>query len=138
MTEAEILVVRGGLTGLVISVVSVSFGMISAYIAGLWLFLKDAPFALRFLAFSLLSMGLVFMGALTWGLHALLLGSDRAWMKLENTATEIPNFGGQRPDFLHGLSLYELSAGLGFLAFGAIYLALAYMTFVYRWPERPE
>lgn len=138
MTEAEILVVRGGLTGLVISVVSVSFGMISAYIAGLWLFLKNAPFALRFLAFSLLSMGLVFMGALTWGLHALLLGSDRAWMKLKSTATEIPNFGGQRPDFLHGLSLYELSAALGFIAFGAIYLALAYMTFVYRWPHRDQ
>jgi hypothetical protein len=135
MTEAEILVIRGGLTGLIISVVSVSFGMISAYIAGLWLFLKHAPFVLRFLTFSLLSLGLIFMGTLTWGLHALLLGSDRAWMKLTSTATEIPSFGGQRPDFLYGLSLYEISAALGFVAFCTIYAALAYMTFLYRWPD---
>jgi hypothetical protein len=31
MTEAEILSIRNELTGLVVSVVSVSFGMISAY-----------------------------------------------------------------------------------------------------------
>ena len=46
MTEAEILAMRIGLTGLIISVVSVAFGMISAYIAGLWLFLSRAPFSL--------------------------------------------------------------------------------------------
>lgn len=133
MSEAEILVLRGGITGLVITVVSVSFGMISAYIAGLWLFLKDAPFALRTLAFLLLSAGLVFMGAIAWGLHELLLSTDRAWAKLDVTVTEIADFGGFRPPFLGGLSLYEASAGLGFVAFAGIYLALAYMTFVYRW-----
>lgn len=133
MTEAEILVLRGGLTGLVISVVSVSFGMVSAYIAGLWLFLKNAPFALRFVAFALLSVGLIFMGAMTWGLHELLLSTDRAWAKLDTTATGIPSFGGERPAFLGGLSIYEASAGLGLIAFGAIYLALAYMTFLFRW-----
>ena len=133
MTEAEILVLRGGLTGLVISVVSVSFGMISAYIAGLWLFLKRAPFALRLIAFLLLSAGLAFMGAITWGLHELLLSTDRAWSKLATTATEIPNFGGTRPEYLLGFTIYEASAALGFLAFAGIYLALVYMTFGYRW-----
>lgn len=135
MTEAEILVLRGGLTGLVISVVSVSFGMISAYIAGLWLFLKRTPFALRLLAFLLLTAGLVFMGAITWGLHELLLSTDRAWAKLPTTATEIPNFGGMRPAYLHGLTLYEASAAIGLLSFAGIYLALAYMTFGYRWRD---
>ncbi len=133
MSEAEILVLRGGLTGLVISVVSVSFGMISAYIAGLWLFLKDAPFALRGLAFLLLTAGLAFMGAITWGLHELLLSTDRAWAKLGETATGITDFGGLRPPYLGGWSLYEASAGLGLASFASIYLALAYMTFFYRW-----
>ncbi|MEM9355448.1 MAG: hypothetical protein AAGB04_04480 [Pseudomonadota bacterium] len=133
MTEAEILVLRGGLTGLVISVVSVSFGMISAYIAGLWLFLKRSPFALRLITFLLLTSGLVFMGAITWGLHELLLSTDRAWAKLPTTATEIKSFGGMRPELLQGFTLYEASAALGFLAFAGIYIALAYMTFGYRW-----
>ncbi len=138
MTEAEILLIRGGLTGLVISIVSVSFGMISAYIAGLWLFLRRAPTSLRFIAFSLLTFGLVFMGAVAWGLHALLLGTDRAWTRLGEKATRISDFGGDRPAYLQGLSLYEVSAALGLVAFVSIYLALAYMTFVYRWPTKDE
>ena len=71
MSEADILSIRNELTGLVVSVVSVSFGMISAYIAGLWLFLREAPISLRLLAFALLSCGLAFMGALTLGLNDL-------------------------------------------------------------------
>jgi hypothetical protein len=134
MSEAEILGVRNDVTGLVISVVSVSFGMISAYIAGLWLFLREAPILLRLLAFGLLSCGLAFMGALTLGLNGLLIGTDHAWAKLTTRASDIESFGDARPPWLHGLSLYEASAALGALAFGAIYLALAYLTFVYRWP----
>ena len=134
MTEAEILSIRNDLTGLVVSVVSVSFGMISAYIAGLWLFLREAPISLRLLAFVLLSSGLAFMGALTWGLNDLLVGTDHAWSKLGSHSTDIADFGNGRPPWLHGLSLYEASAALGALAFGAIYLSLAYLTFVYKWP----
>lgn len=134
MSEAEILAMRIGLTGLVISVVSVSFGMISAYIAGLWLFLKRSPLPLRTLAFGLLSIGLLFMGTLTWGLHELLLGTDRSWAKLPVNSMGVATFGGERPDYLFGLTLYEAGALLGFVAFGAIYVALAYLTFGYRWP----
>ena len=76
MSEAEILAIRNDVTGLVVSVVSVSFGMISAYIAGLWLFLREAPISLRLLAFGLLSCGLAFMGALTAGLNGLLIGTE--------------------------------------------------------------
>lgn len=135
MTEAEILSIRNELTGLVVSVVSVSFGMISAYIVGLWLFLKNSPLVLRALAFMLLSCGLAFMGVLTGGLNGLLLGTERAWSKLGKTAVEIPSFGSERPDFLYGLSMYEASAALGCVAFFSIYAALFFITFIYRWAE---
>jgi len=134
MTEADILSIRNELTGLVISVVSVSFGMISAYIVGLWLFLRQAPIVLKVLAFLLLSSGLAFMGVMTGGINALLIGTERAWSKLGTTAVGIASFGGERPDVLHGVSLYEASALLGCAAFTAIYLALFYLTFLYRWP----
>ena len=134
MNEAEILSIRNELTGLVVSVVSVSFGMISAYIAGLWLFLREAPVSLRLLAFALLTCGLAFMGALTWGLNDLLVGTDRAWSKLVSPTSEISGFGNERPEWLHGFTLYGACVFLGSLAFGAIYLSLAYLTFVYRWP----
>lgn len=134
MSEAEILSIRNELTGLVVSVVSVSFGMISAYIAGLWLFLREAPFSLRLLAFILLTCGLVFMGSLSWGLNDLLIGTDHAWAKLAGPATEISGFGDQRPSWLQGFTLYEASVSLGTVAFGAIYVSLAYLTFIYKWP----
>ena len=135
MTEAEILSIRNELTELVVSVVSVSFGMISAYIVGLWLFLRSAPFSLRAIAFALLSSGLAFMGVLTAGLHELLLGTDRAWTKLGKNTVEIASFGADRPTYLQGLTLYEASAARGCAAFVAIYLALTYLTFLYRWPD---
>ncbi len=135
MSEAEILAMRIGITGLIISVFSVSFGMVSAYIAGLWLFLKRAPLSLRLLAFGLLSVGLLFMGILTWGLHALLLGTDQAWRKLPNPSTGILTFGGAQPEYLHGLTLYQCGALLGVLSFVGIYGALAYLTFWYTWAE---
>lgn len=138
MTEADILNVRNDLTGLVLSVFSVSFGMISGYIAGLWLFLKSAPFSLRLLAFLLLSFGMAFMGAMTIGVHELLLGTERAWSKLSSTATEIPGFGNEAPDWLYGFTLYEAAAVLGGIAFLAIYLALFYLTFCYRWRVQDE
>jgi hypothetical protein len=105
---------------------------------GLWLFLRRAPFVLRALAFLLLSCGLAFMGVLTSGLNALLLGTERAWSKLGKTAVEIPSFGSERPDFLYGLSLYEASAVLGCVAFLSIYAALFFITFVYRWADEDE
>ena len=138
MTEAEILSIRNELTGIVVSVVSVSFGMISAYIVGLWLFLKDAPVSLRTVAFVLLSSGLAFMGGLTWGVHELMLGTDRAWHTLSNNSVGIPSFGGERPEYLHGLTLYETAVLLGAGAFGLIYLALGYLTFLHRWRGAEE
>jgi hypothetical protein len=134
MTEADILSIRNDLTELVVSVVSVSFGMVTAYIVGLWLVLKRAPLVLRALSFVVFSFGLAFMGALTIGIHELMLGTERAWSKLGKTATEIPGFGSE-PIAELGLTQYEAAAALGALAFLAIYLALFFLTFFYLWPE---
>ena len=69
------------------------------------------------------------------GLFELLLATDHTWAKLPSTSTEITNFSGMRPEILQGLTLNEASAAPGFLAFAGIYLALAYMTFGYRWQD---
>ena len=134
MSKTKNQTIRNDLTAIVISVVSVSFGMISAYIAGLWLFLREAPLSLRVLAFFLLSCGLAFMGALTWGVNDLLVGTEQAWAKLTSPASGISGFGNARPEWLHGLSLYDGAVFLGATAFAAIYVSLAYLTFVYKWP----
>jgi hypothetical protein len=138
MSEAEILSVRNEVTGLVLTVFSVSFSMITAYLVALWLFLRHAPGALRLLAFLLLTAGLGFLGAMSIGLNDILAGTERAWGTLARTVTGIPGFGSERPEWLGGFSMYEAAAALGALAFLAIYAALAYLTFLYRWPSSPE
>lgn len=135
MTEADILTVRNDLTEIVISVVSVSFAMIAAYVVGLWLFLRKAPATLRVLAFFMLTIGLAFMGALTAGINDLMFGTEQAWAKLPATETSIRGFGSEAPAWLLGLTLYEAASVLGAIAFAAIYLVLFYLTFFYSWPE---
>lgn len=135
MTEAEILTVRNDLTEIVLSVVSVSFAMISGYIAGLWLVLKNAPLSLRLLAFFVLSVGLAFMGAMTAGINDLMLGTEKAWTALPANSIGIKGFGSEAPDWLYGFTLYQAASLLGATAFFAIYLALFYLTFLYRWPD---
>lgn len=135
MSEADILQTRNDVTGILVSVVSVSFAMISAYIVALWAFLKTAPLALRLVAFTLLSCGLAFLGGVALGLHHLLLGTERAWQKLGENSMGLSGFGDLRPQWAFGLSLYEVSAIIGAAAFGLIYLALMVLTFLYSWRD---
>lgn len=137
MSEAEILATRNDVTAILVSVVSISFGMISAYIVALWAFLRAAPLSLRLMAFSLLSLGLVFMGGVSVGLHHMLLGTERAWSKLASNSMELTGFGNERPGWALGYSLFDIAAGLGALAFLGIYLALLGLTFCYRWDNAP-
>ncbi len=60
------------------------------------------------------------MGALTVGIHELLLATERAWSKLGKTATEIPGFGSAEIE-RWGLTQYQAAAALGAIAFLAIY-----------------
>lgn len=123
-------------TNVVIALVSTAFGIISAYIAGLYFFLNRAPLALRLSAFALLSVTLAFMGLLAVGVLGMLAGADQAWRGLPATVTGVRSLGGERPEILFGLSIYEVGAGLGFGSFALVYVALAYLTFLYRWPAR--
>lgn len=136
MTEAEILTFRNDVTALVISVFTLGFSLVSAYIAGLWFFLKGAGTPLRVVAFALLSAGLAFTGIMAFGLNELLVGSERAWTKLASNSIGLAGFGSERPRWLFGMSLYELTAAIGALVFAAIYFALFVLTFLYRWPQR--
>ena len=135
MTEAELLELALEGTNGVLMLVSTAFAFVSAYIAGLYFVLRGAPFALRLAAFALISVTLAFLGVISMGLLGILFGADTAWRELGQTASGVTSLGGERPEFLLGLSVYEAGAVLGFASFGLLYIALAYMTFFYRWPE---
>jgi drug/metabolite transporter (DMT)-like permease len=82
MSEAEMM--QGVLSSIqvVISLFSMLFAFISAYIAGLYFFLRRAPLPLKLLAFLLLSIGLIFLGGAAITQQRLQVGLLTAWGKL--------------------------------------------------------
>jgi hypothetical protein len=120
------------------AIYSLFFAIVSAYIAGLYFFLNFAPFGLRFAAFVLLTISFAALAALSFNLQYLGEGMHTAWLKLQNPATGMESLGPPiivKSLFLDGRKLAGLVGwGLGTV----VYLSLAYMTFLYRWPKRPQ
>ena len=66
----------------VLTIFSLFFTLISGYLAALYLFLAHAPVALRAVAFTLLSIGLVFLGGVTMTVQNIQNGLFAQWAKL--------------------------------------------------------
>ena len=134
MTESEIMQAFLASGQVVISLFSMFFAMISAYIAGLYFFLNRAPIALRFLAFFLLSGGLVFLGAAAAIQQWLQQSLAIAWAKVPSPIFSIAPLRDPLSLALpYGLSLTEVGTILGWITAMSVYLALGYMTFAYKW-----
>ncbi len=137
MTEAEILdrmfdVIQGVLT-----VFSIFFTLISGYLAALYLFLRQAPFLLRTIAFGLLSTGLAFLGGTAAVIGRLQDGLFTAWGKLPAPALSLRELTNPLPieTASMGLTQQQIGVAVGWIVAVAVYLALGYLTFLYRWPD---
>jgi drug/metabolite transporter (DMT)-like permease len=135
MSEAEVMQGVFSSIQVVISLFSTFFAMISAYIAGLYFFLNRAPLALKLLAFFLLSIGLLFLGGAAMTQQRLQVGLLAAWAKVSSPAIAVDAvlrnpFPISLPP---GWSLYDVGLYAGWLTGLCVYVALDYMTFLYRW-----
>ena len=135
MSEAEIIEARWLGAGFILSLFSVFFGVVSAYIAGLYFFLSKATLALRLMAFFVLTMGFLFLGGMAVSVTDVIEVMIAAWDKLD-----IPLSQGQAVRELivrigGSLQLYFVGAVLGWAVAFVVYFALAYLTFFYRWPQ---
>jgi hypothetical protein len=137
VSEAEILQGLFSAIGSVITIFSLLFTMVSGYLAALYLFLGHAPFALRLAAFALLSSGLVFLGGSVAVIQTMQNGLFAAWAKLPSPAIDLRELRNPLPVELSGLvpfSQQQIGVGVGWTSAVLVYIALAYLTFVYRWP----
>lgn len=136
MNEAEILQNVFDAIDAVLVVFSTFFAIVSGYVAALYFFLARAPLLLKTVAFSLLSIGLVFLGGTVTVIQKLQEGLFAAWDRLERPIVPLQDLRNPIPG-LHvaGLSQQEVGVGLGWAVAIAVYLALFYLTFVYRWPR---
>jgi hypothetical protein len=137
MSEAEVLQTLFSSIQVVVSLFSTFFAVVSAYIAGLYFFLNRAPFALRLLAFFLLSIGLMFLAGAAMTQQRLQAALLASWAKLPAPTIGVDTvLRNPLPLPLpSGWSLYDVGVNVGWLVGLSVYLALGYMTFVYRWPR---
>lgn len=119
MTESEIMQAFLASGQVVISLFSMFFAMISAYIAGLYFFLNQAPLALRLLAFALLSVGLVFLGAAAAIQQWLQQSLAIAWAKVPSPIFSIASLRDPLPLALP----YGAPPSLGGIEFPSLFLA---------------
>lgn len=134
VTESELLQALYASTQTIISLFSMFVTIVSGYVAGLYLFLKDAPLALRFLAFLLLSVALAFLGGATFIQQVAQDAIFAAWIKLPNPSIPADLLLNPLPmPEVRGIPVRLIGIALGWAAALSIYLSIAYMTFCYRW-----
>ncbi len=148
MTEAEILQLTFDVNEAMSSLFSIFFGIISAYIAGLYFFLYKSPLTLKAMAFLLLTFGFLFLGQSMSGVEARLLGIIEAWNSVAVKTTGIEDFKQSTiplpiRDVLNWLGLKPFSYDgervviyTGWITSIFVYFTLFYATFIYKWPER--
>jgi hypothetical protein len=141
VSEAELLQGLFNAIGSVITIFSLFFTMVSGYLAALYLFLGRAPFALRLVAFALLSIGLVFLGGSVAVIQTVQNGLFAAWAKLPAPVVDLRELRNPLPVTLpDGLpySQQQIGVGMGWATAVLVYVALIYFTFLYRWPPLGE
>ncbi len=141
MSESELTQQLFNAVDTVLSVFSLFFSLVSGYLAALYLFLSQAPMMLRLVAFALLSIGLVFLGGVAMTVQNIQNGLFAAWAKLPEptiSVTQLRNPIAIAAVLDNGWSLQEAGVTIGWGVAVSVYLALAYLTFVYRWPGTGE
>ncbi len=135
MSETEILQIAVSLAETLLSVFSVFFAIVSAYVVALYLFLHQAPLLLRLLAFLLLTMAFTVIAAMGWHMQYLSDGIHVAWTGLPDKATGMNSLG---PPLISRTLLVDgrvFTAWTAWSLYGIVYFLLAYLTFIYRWPH---
>jgi len=141
MSEAELTQQFFNAIDTVLSVFSLFFSLVSGYVAALYFFLARAPFMLRLAAFGLLSFGLVFLGGITMTVQNIQNGLFVAWGKLPTSTISVTQLRNPVAVALvldHGWSMQEAGVAIGWFVAVCVYVALAYLTFIYRWPSGVE
>jgi hypothetical protein len=135
MTESELLQTTMDAVETALSVFSLFFTIVSAYLVALYWFLHNSPMVMKLLAFIVLSAAFVFIAAVGWNLQYFGHGLSHSWDLLQQKTTGMQTLGPPfvvRSVFLDGR---EIMAWIGWGLGTTVYVLLGYLTFIYRWPH---
>ena len=134
MSEADLTEQLLTISELVLLMASVSFTMISAYIVGLYWFIRQSSVLMKVIAFSIFTLTLLPLVIIGFGLYRHNEGVSRALVDLNQTEALSP---------LGAMAIEEIALGVGdSVAAGLvivgllIYLGMFYITFFHKWPTK--
>jgi hypothetical protein len=136
MTFGELTQGRIDAASFILSLFSMFFTICSAYIAALYFFLGVAPFALRLLAFFVLSVSFLFLGGMAFTISDLVEVVISNWEQAEIPLSSQQAVREWLSQLGGSFEFYYIGALLGWGCAFIVYLALAYLTFGYRWNQR--
>ncbi len=135
MSLSELMQARFDSANTILATFSLFFTIVSAYIAALYFFLSKAPFAMRAVAFTLLTLSFLFLAAVVasitevvevlisrWSEAAIPIGPD------ERLRAAFMGWGSSYTLYYAG---FVLSTVVGV----AVFVVLGYLTFFYTWPH---
>ena len=133
MTFGELTQGRIDAASFILSLFSMFFTICSAYIAALYFFLGVAPFALRLLAFFVLTVSFLFLGGMAFTISDLVEVVISNWEQAEIPLSSQQTVREWLAQLGGSFEFYYVGALLGWGCAFIVYLALAYLTFGYRW-----
>jgi len=137
MTFGELSQGRIDAVSFILSLFSMFFTICSAYIAALYFFLGIAPFALRLLAFFVLTVSFLFLGGMAFTISDLVEVLVTNWEQAEIPLSSQQTVRAWLAEMGGSFQFYYVGALLGWGCAFIVYLSLAYLTFGHRW-KQPE
>ncbi len=134
MTEAELTEQMLIVTEISLVILSVVFTIISAYIVGLYWFLRKTSLVMRSVAFGFFTFVTLVITINGYGVYRHAQGLLKALIELNNKKPLSPLGSMAIENTAQGVTL---GVGIGLFALAAlIYLGLFYLSFLYRWPPQ--
>ncbi len=133
MTEAEVTYQITIMMDMFFTGVSILFTVISAYIVGLYWFIRHTSIVLKSVAFGFFSFTLLLIAVNGVGAFRHMLSLNRALEEIAQTQ-ELSAVGRMASEPVAGDIFDYTATGMGILA-ALIYIGLFYLTFIHRWHD---
>ncbi len=135
VTEAEVTYQITIMMDMFFTGISIIFTVISAYLVGLYWFIRHTRWHLKTVAFGFLSFTLALIVVNGIGAFRHMLSLNRALADIQEREGSLSIIGTMAIEPVAGDIFDATATGMAILAF-LIYLGLFYLTFVHRWHDQ--
>jgi hypothetical protein len=135
MSLSELMQARFDSANTILATFSLFFTIVSAYIAALYFFIGKAPFAMRAVAFTLLTISFLFLAAVVASVTDVVEVLITRWVEAAIPVAPDERLRALLMGWGSSYSLYYAGVILASTVGVAVFIVLGYLTFFYTWPH---